>query len=192
MHFCWRFACWHFMTYSFKQTLISIYTNVHGSTFVLSKCTWNWAIGFLPFIACPDALFAKIGKSRVAKVTKTIKEINVAFLPSESQVEHHLLFTCHSLYSFSAEIVGSDSVFGRVLFHICLFSVVHVKLQVMQTSHPCRCSSWMIQLLCTLSIVLIQFQTKIKWLKIWLSRSQPCVTHWRSTLPYVTTSESYM
>ncbi|KAM9392583.1 syntaxin-binding protein 2 [Pholidichthys leucotaenia] len=63
---------------------------------------------------CPDDLFAEIGRSRIAKFIKTLKEINVAFLPCESQV--FSLDDPDALYSFYSSTPNEGR--GRIMENV--------------------------------------------------------------------------
>lgn len=47
---------------------------------------------FLFFAACPDHFFKEIARHPVAKYIKTLREIYIAFIPTESQVLLHICF----------------------------------------------------------------------------------------------------
>ncbi|XP_054422203.1 syntaxin-binding protein 2 isoform X2 [Pteronotus mesoamericanus] len=55
---------------------------------------------------CPEPLFSELGRSRLAKVVKTLKEIHLAFLPYEAQV--FSLDAPHSTYNLYCPFRASE------------------------------------------------------------------------------------
>ncbi|XP_030402049.1 uncharacterized protein LOC115642575 isoform X1 [Gopherus evgoodei] len=57
----------------------------HPSTRILSSCCKMSDIVDEGITPCPEPLFKELRKSRITKAIKTLKELNMAFLPYESQ-----------------------------------------------------------------------------------------------------------
>lgn len=73
--------------------------------------------------ACPDTLFSELSRSAAARHIKTLKEINIAFTPYESQVR------CKAVQSFLCPY------FTVVVF----FFHVSVCIRDFYTTHMCVC-----------------------------------------------------
>ncbi|KAM5238120.1 syntaxin-binding protein 2 isoform 1-T1 [Ctenodactylus gundi] len=71
--------------------------------------TFTYKAAHVFFIdTCPEPLFSELGRSRLAKVVKTLKEIHLAFLPYEAQV--FSLDAPHSTYNLYCPFRAGERV----------------------------------------------------------------------------------
>jgi syntaxin-binding protein 1 len=68
-------------------------------------------IDILVFLACNSELFSRLTQSKCAKYIRTLRELNVAFLPYERQVGEVQAIDCIASFSFQAFTLDSPDTF---------------------------------------------------------------------------------
>lgn len=71
---------------------------IFGPIFVFQICRDDPTYSVYFFAVCPDELFKDLCHSLVAKRIKTLKEINIAFIPYEEQVKQRTLYDKENVF----------------------------------------------------------------------------------------------